>query len=159
MRHTPTKLNPTIQLIWNPNPSSEHPHLPPQIIPPSQSTPTASPHRNLHPTHIPPTHNTTPSLQHPSPPPITRFMVVLKNTWLLSHDIEHMVQLLTAQSSQLIYERSPRMRRASWMSLGMMVTRLAWMAHKLVSSKRPTRYASMPPAKQGRQSPGTSSPP
>jgi len=34
------------------------------------------------------------------------------------------------------------MRRASWMSFGMMVTRLAWMAHKLVSSKRPTRYAS-----------------
>ena len=28
------------------------------------------------------------------------------------------------------------------MSLGMMVTRLAWMAHRLVSSKRPTRYAS-----------------
>ena len=37
------------------------------------------------------------------------------------------------------YARSPRMRRASWMSLGMMVTRLAWMAHRLVSSKRPTR--------------------
>ena len=37
----------------------------------------------------------------------------------------------------LIYERSPRMRRANWMSLGMMVTRLAWMAHKLVSSNRP----------------------
>ena len=34
------------------------------------------------------------------------------------------------------------MRRASWMSLGMMVTRLAWMAHRLVSSNRPTRYAS-----------------
>ena len=34
------------------------------------------------------------------------------------------------------------MRRASWMSLGMMVTRLAWIAHRLVSSKRPTRYAS-----------------
>ena len=31
------------------------------------------------------------------------------------------------------------MRRASWMSLGMMVTRLAWMAARLVSSKRPTR--------------------
>ena len=30
------------------------------------------------------------------------------------------------------------MRRASWMSLGMMVTRLAWMAQRLVSSKRPT---------------------
>ena len=28
------------------------------------------------------------------------------------------------------------------MSLGMMVTRLAWMAQRLVSSKRPTRYAS-----------------
>ncbi|KAK4828974.1 hypothetical protein QYF61_001595 [Mycteria americana] len=34
--------------------------------------------------------------------------------------------------------RSPRMRRASWMSLGMMVTRLAWMAQRLVSSKSPT---------------------
>ncbi|KAF8717112.1 hypothetical protein HU200_026226 [Digitaria exilis] len=31
------------------------------------------------------------------------------------------------------------MRRASWMSLGMMVTRLAWMAQRLVSSKSPTR--------------------
>ncbi|XBI07831.1 hypothetical protein VPH35_135671 [Triticum aestivum] len=34
------------------------------------------------------------------------------------------------------------MRRASWMSLGMMVTRLAWMAQRLVSSNSPTRYAS-----------------
>ena len=46
------------------------------------------------------------------------------------------------QREQEIYARSPRMRRASWTSFGMMVTRLAWMAHKLVSSKRPTRYAS-----------------
>ena len=38
--------------------------------------------------------------------------------------------------------RSPRMRRASCMSRGMMVTRLAWIAHRLVSSNRPTRYAS-----------------
>jgi hypothetical protein len=38
--------------------------------------------------------------------------------------------------------RSPRMRRASWMSLGMMVMRLAWMAQRLVSSNSPTRYAS-----------------
>ena len=37
------------------------------------------------------------------------------------------------------YARSPRMRRASWMSLGMMVTRLAWMAAKLVSSNNPTK--------------------
>ena len=42
----------------------------------------------------------------------------------------------------LAYARSPRMRLASWMSLGMMVTRLAWIAHRLVSSKSPTRYAS-----------------
>ena len=38
--------------------------------------------------------------------------------------------------------RSLRIRRVSWMSLGMMVTLLAWMAHKFVSSKSPTRYAS-----------------
>lgn len=43
----------------------------------------------------------------------------------------------------LIYALSPRIRRASWISLGMIVTRLAWIAHKLVSSKRPTRYASL----------------
>ena len=42
----------------------------------------------------------------------------------------------------IAYARSPRMRRASWMSLGMIVTRLAWMAHKLVSSNKPTKYAS-----------------
>jgi hypothetical protein len=34
------------------------------------------------------------------------------------------------------------MRRANWMSFGIIVTRLAWMAHKLVSSNRPTKYAS-----------------
>ena len=38
--------------------------------------------------------------------------------------------------------RSPLMCLANWMSFGMMVTLLAWMAHMLVSSKRPTRYAS-----------------
>jgi hypothetical protein len=41
--------------------------------------------------------------------------------------------------AQEAHARSPRMRRASWMSFGMMVTRLAWMAHRLVSSKRPTK--------------------
>ena len=40
------------------------------------------------------------------------------------------------------YARSPRIRLASWMSFGMMVTRLAWMAQRLVSSNSPTRYAS-----------------
>jgi len=40
------------------------------------------------------------------------------------------------------YALSPRMRRANWMSLGMIVTLLAWIAHKLVSSKSPTKYAS-----------------
>ncbi len=38
--------------------------------------------------------------------------------------------------------RSLRIRRVSWMSLGMMVTLLAWMAHKFESSKSPTGYAS-----------------
>ena len=42
----------------------------------------------------------------------------------------------------LFYALSPRIRRASWISLGMMVTRLAWIAHKFVSSKSLTRYAS-----------------
>lgn len=37
---------------------------------------------------------------------------------------------------------SPRMRRASFMSLTVIVTRLAWMAQRLVSTKRPVRYAS-----------------
>ena len=37
------------------------------------------------------------------------------------------------------YALSPRIRLASWMSLGMMVTHRAWMAHRLVSSNRPTR--------------------
>ena len=37
------------------------------------------------------------------------------------------------------YAHSPRIRLASWMSLGMMVTCRAWMAHKLVSSNNPTR--------------------
>ena len=35
------------------------------------------------------------------------------------------------------------MRRASWISFGIIVTRLAWIAHRLVSSKRPTRSASL----------------
>ena len=37
---------------------------------------------------------------------------------------------------------SPLMRLASWISLGIIVTLFAWMAHRLVSSKRPTMYAS-----------------
>ena len=37
---------------------------------------------------------------------------------------------------------TPRIRRASWMSFCMIVTRLAWMAHRFVSSKRWTRNAS-----------------
>lgn len=34
------------------------------------------------------------------------------------------------------------MRRASWISLGMIVTLLAWIAQRFVSSNKPTRYAS-----------------
>ena len=40
------------------------------------------------------------------------------------------------------YARSPRICLASSMSFGMMVTRLAWMAHRLASSNSLTRYAS-----------------
>jgi len=42
----------------------------------------------------------------------------------------------------IIYCLSPLIRLASWISLGKMVTLLAWMAQRLVSSKRPTRYDS-----------------
>lgn len=38
--------------------------------------------------------------------------------------------------------QTPRILRASWMSFCMIVTRLAWMAQRLVSSKRWTRNAS-----------------
>lgn len=41
------------------------------------------------------------------------------------------------------YARSPLIRLASWISLGMMVTLFAWMAHRLVSSNSPTKYASL----------------
>ena len=58
-------------------------------------------------------------------------VVVFKNTGVGGGGL--MPKQLCAQA------RSPRMRRASWMSLGMMVTRLAWMAARLVSSNRPTR--------------------
>ena len=34
------------------------------------------------------------------------------------------------------YARSPRIRRASWMSFGMMVTRLAWMAQRFCRHER-----------------------
>ena len=42
-----------------------------------------------------------------------------------------------------LYARSPRIRLANRMSFGMMVTRLAWMAHRLASSNNLTRYASV----------------
>ena len=41
------------------------------------------------------------------------------------------------------YARSPRIRLASRMSFGMMVTRLAWMAHRLASSNNLTMYSSV----------------
>ena len=41
-----------------------------------------------------------------------------------------------------LYVCSPRIHLASSMSFGMMVTRLAWMAHRLASSNSLTRYAS-----------------
>ena len=41
-----------------------------------------------------------------------------------------------------LYVCSPQIRLASMMSFGMMVTHLAWMAHRLASSNNLTRYAS-----------------
>ena len=41
--------------------------------------------------------------------------------------------------SAAFYARSPRILLASWMSFGIIVTLFAWMAHKFVSSNRPTR--------------------
>ena len=41
-----------------------------------------------------------------------------------------------------LYARSPQIRLASRMPFGIMVTRLAWMAHRLASSNSLTRYAS-----------------
>lgn len=38
--------------------------------------------------------------------------------------------------------QTPRIRRASWISFCIIVTRFAWMAHRFVSSKRCTRNAS-----------------
>lgn len=35
--------------------------------------------------------------------------------------------------------RAPRMRRARWISFGMIVTRLPWMAQRLASSNKCTR--------------------
>ena len=42
-------------------------------------------------------------------------------------------------TGEAAYARSPLIRRANWISLGIMVTLLAWMAQRLVSSNRPTR--------------------
>ena len=50
---------------------------------------------------------------------------------------------ITSKSRTDSYALSPRILLASWMSLGIMVTLLAWMAQRLVSSKSPTRYASL----------------
>ena len=59
------------------------------------------------------------------------------------HLINAPLQINTLQASiNCTYERSPRIRRANRISFGMMVTRFAWIAHKLVSSNNPTRYAS-----------------
>ena len=44
--------------------------------------------------------------------------------------------------SVIFYVLSPWILLMSWISFGIIVTHLAWMAHKFVSSKSPTRYTS-----------------
>ena len=58
--------------------------------------------------------------------------------------LEYVVVLKRTKMFVLVglYARSPRIRLASSISFGMMVTRLAWMAHRLASSNSLTRYAS-----------------
>ena len=61
-----------------------------------------------------------------------------KTTWIASYFWDK-----NLFKSQISYHmRSPLILLASCMSLGMMVTRFAWIAHRLVSSNRPTMYAS-----------------
>ena len=55
--------------------------------------------------------------------------------WVLLRRTEFCV---CGEASQV---RSPRILLASWMSLGKMVTHLAWMAQRLVSLNNPMRYA------------------
>lgn len=42
------------------------------------------------------------------------------------------VRALSICQNLSIYARSPRIRRTNWISMGIMVTRFAWMAHKFV---------------------------
>nr|XP_024643565.1 uncharacterized protein LOC105465213 isoform X2 [Macaca nemestrina] len=44
-------------------------------------------------------------------------------------------------SNPYSHQRLTLIQQANWMSLGMMVTPLAWMTHRLVSSNRPTRLS------------------
>lgn len=71
---------------------------------------------------------------------LNNFRVSLINDWI---KIIKKTNILAYWTRWEIYARSPRILRANWISLGIMVTRLAWMAHKFVSSNRPTRYASL----------------
>ena len=58
--------------------------------------------------------------------------------------LEYVVVLKRTEMFVLVglYARSPQIRLASSISFGMMVTHLAWMAHRLASSNSLTRYAS-----------------
>jgi hypothetical protein len=61
-----------------------------------------------------------------------------KSQGLLSESLETiaLVSFVTLQNASRV---TPRTRRARCMSLGMMVTRLAWIAHRFVSSKSATK--------------------
>ena len=48
----------------------------------------------------------------------------------------HAAYQASIEMTLTLYARSPLIRLANWMSFGMMVTRLAWMAHKFVSAKQ-----------------------
>ena len=93
----------------DPIPSTPSPH--PQQLTHITTAITPLPLSPRHPCSPPPTNSSEPNL--PLPPPLVQ--------------------------RHLPYALSPLILRANWMSLGMMVTRLAWMAQRLVSSNRDTR--------------------
>jgi hypothetical protein len=60
----------------------------------------------------------------------------------LIHTLNHYLKLNTLASKLGNHDLSPLILRASCISLGMIVTLLAWIAHKFVSSNKPIMYAS-----------------
>jgi len=66
-------------------------------------------------------------------------IVQIRHIYFFRHSLHARYETENRTIVASIYWRSPRMRRASCMSLTWIVTRLAWMAQRLVSSNTPKR--------------------